>query len=108
MIHLLCLTRFQLILPLFYKKSDRSQDARRGSPDIPNGPSDQSFRNMCEMQKLITWPGKSILCKKTLKTAILVDTILGYLTLEGSGRQKVDTMSTFGLPLNTWEYDGSN
>ena len=64
MIHLLCLTRFQLILPLFYKKSDRSQDARRGSPDIPNGPSDQSFQNMCDMQKLINWPGKLILCNK--------------------------------------------
>ena len=104
MIHLLCLTRFQLILPLFYKKSDRSQDARRGSPDIPNGPSDQSFQNMCDMQKLINWPGKLILCnkKKHLKTAILVDTILGYLTLEGSGRQTVDARSTSGLPLKTW------
>ena len=30
-------TRFQLILPVHsHKKSDGSQDARRGSPDIPH------------------------------------------------------------------------
>ena len=39
------MTRFQLILPVHYqnitKKIDGSQDARSGSPDIPNQPSEQ-------------------------------------------------------------------
>ena len=70
----------------------------------------QTFRicMACYRQKLTVWPGKSILCKKTPHNGYLVDTILGYLTLEGSGRQKVDTRSTSVLPLNTWGYDGSN
>ena len=67
----------------------------------------QTFRicMACYRQKLTVWPGKSILCKKkTPQTAILVDMILGYLTLEGPGRQTVDTRSTSGLSL----YAGSS
>ena len=35
--------------------------------------------------------------KNTSKSPILFDTNLGYLTLEGRGRQRVDTRSTSGL-----------
>ena len=53
--------------------------------------------------------GKLILCKKNApKLPFLVYTNLGCLTLEGPGRQTVDTRSTSGLPLKTWGYDGSN
>ena len=41
-------------------------------------------------------------------TPFLVDPNLGYLILEGPGRQTVDTRSTSGLPLKTLGYDGSN
>ena len=48
-LYLILRTRFQLMLPVanhnvvktvVNKNSDGSQDARRGSPDIPNEPSD--------------------------------------------------------------------
>ena len=66
----------------------------------------------CYRQKLTIWPGKSILYffakKNTSKSPILLDTNLGYLTLEGPGRQMVDTRSTSRLPLKTWGYGSSN
>ena len=46
--------------------------------------------------------------KHTSKLAILVDTNLGYLTLEGPGRQTVDTTSTSGVLLKTLGYNASN
>ena len=42
--------------------------------------------------------------KKPSKSAIFGCTNLGYLTLEGPGRQTVDTRSTFGVPLKTWGF----
>ena len=39
--------------------------------------------------------------KHTSKSPFLVDTNLGYLNLEGPGRQTVDTRRTSGLPLKT-------
>ena len=56
----------------------------------------------CYRQMLTVWPGKSILCKKHF----LVGTNLGYLTLEGPGRQTVDTKITSGVPLKTLGHDG--
>ena len=64
---------------------------------MPNSNSFQTTYGM-NMQQLTIWPGKSILCKKNL------DTNLGYLTLEGPGRQTVDTRSTSGLALKTLVY----
>jgi len=43
--------------------------------------------------------------KNTSKSPILVDTNLSYLTLEGPGRQTVDTRSTSGLALKTLGYN---
>ena len=56
----------------------------------------------CYRQKLTVWPENRFFAKKktTLKSPIL-DTNLGYLSLEGPGRQTVDTRST-------WGYDGTN
>ena len=44
----------------------------------------------------------------TSKTATFVCTNLSYLTLEGPGRQTVDTRSTSGVPLKSLGYNGSN
>ena len=52
--------------------------------------------------RLAVWPGKN-----TTKLAILVYTNLGYLTLEGPGRQTVNTRSTSRAPLKTLGYDAS-
>ena len=46
--------------------------------------------------------------KNTSKTAVFECTILSYLTLEGPGRQTVDTMSTAGVALKTLGYNASN
>ena len=46
--------------------------------------------------------------KQISKTAVLVDTKLGYLTLEGPGRQTVDTRSTSGVAPKTLGYNASN
>ena len=46
--------------------------------------------------------------KNTSKTAIFVCTNLSYLTLEGPGRQTVDTRSTSGVSLKTLGYNASN
>ena len=43
-----------------------------------------------------------------LKIAYFVCTNLGYLTLEGPGRQTVDTRSGVGLFLGSLEFNGSN
>ena len=70
-----------------------------------------SFQNMYGMnrQKLTVGPGKFILCKKnTSKMAIFVCTNLSYLTMEGPGRQTVDTRSTSGVSLKTLGYNASN
>ena len=42
--------------------------------------------------------------KKTPKNDLFAD----FLTLEGPGRQTVETRSTSGIPLKTLGYDGSN
>ena len=48
---------------------------------------------------------RKICCvKKTLKNDLFTD----FLTLEGLGRQTVETRSTSGLPLKPLGYDGSN
>ena len=60
-----------------------------------------NFQNICTMLQ-------AKIDRQVSKSPILVDTNLGYLTLEGPGRQTVDTRSTSGLPLKTWGYDGSN
>ena len=44
--------------------------------------------------------------KTTSKSPFLVDMNLGYLTLEGPGRQTVESRPTSGLPLKTLGYDG--
>ena len=44
----------------------------------------------------------------TMGHLILVDTKLGYLTLEGPGRQKIDTRSGVGLFLTSLGYFNSN
>ena len=70
-----------------------------------------SFQNMYIMnrQQLTVWPGKSIFCQKnTSFSPILVDTNLSYLTLEGPGRQTVDTRSTFGVALKSLGCNASN
>ena len=70
-----------------------------------------SLQNMNGMnrQQLTVWPGKSILCNKnTSFSPILVDTNLSYLTLEGLGRQTVETRSTSGVVLKTLGYNASN
>ena len=46
--------------------------------------------------------------KNTSKTAIFVCTNLSYLTLEGPGRQTVDTRSTAGVALKTLGNTASN
>ena len=46
--------------------------------------------------------------KQISETAVLVDTKLGYLFLEGPGRQMFDTRSTSGVPLKTLGYNASN
>ena len=38
----------------------------------------------------------------------MMDNFLDILTLEGAGRQTVDTRSTSGLPLKSLGYKGSN
>ena len=63
---------------------------------------------MCEMlqTKIVRLARKiDVVQKHTSKLPFLVDTNLGYLTLEGPGRQTGDTKSTSGLPLETWGYD---
>ena len=57
-------------------------------------------------QQLTVWQIESILCKKNMP--ILVDTNLSYVTLEGPGRQTVDTRSTAGVPLKTLGYNAPN
>ena len=37
-----------------------------------------------------------------------MDNFSDVLTLEGAGRQRIDTMSTFRVPLKTLGYNGSN
>ena len=61
-----------------------------------------SLQNMCDMlQAKIDRLARKILKRNTSKSPILVDTNLSYLTLEGPGRQTVDTRSTSGLPLKS-------
>ena len=52
-------------VPQSYEKSEGSQDARRGSPDMPNQPLEQQFQDMYGMnrQKLTVWPGIDFVCK---------------------------------------------
>jgi len=70
-----------------------------------------SFQNMYDMlEAKVDCLARKIdsLQKNTLKTIIFVCTNLGYLTLEGPGRQTVDTRSASGVALKTWGYGGSN
>ena len=46
--------------------------------------------------------------KNTSKTAIFVCTNLSYLTLEGPGRQTIDTRFTSGVAPKTLGYNASN
>ena len=69
------------------------------------------FLNMCDRLKAkIDRLAKKIdsLKKNTSKSPILVDTKLVHLTLEGPGRQIVDTRSTSRVPLKTLGYNASN
>ena len=70
-----------------------------------------SFQNMYGMlQATIGQLARKInfVQKNISKSPILVDTNLGYLTLEGPGRQTVDTRSTSGVPLKTLGSVASN
>ena len=70
-----------------------------------------SFQNMCDMlQAKIDCLDRKIyfVQKNTSKSCFLVDTNLSYLTLEGPGRQTVDTRSTSGVALKTLGCNASN
>ena len=69
------------------------------------------FQNMCDMigkNWLFGRENRFFARKKKSKLLTLVDTNLGYLTLEGPGRQTVDARSTLGLPLKIWGYESYN
>ena len=98
------MTRFQLKLPVESQTVTKNRTDHKMHVEGPQicqiSRWNNSFQNMYGMyrQQLTVWPGKSILCEIHLK--------IGYfcvhesdLTLEGPGRQTVDTRSTSGLPL---------
>ena len=103
-------TRFQLILPDGNHNVTKNLTGHRlhiEGPQIYQMNSRiNSFQNMCDM----LWANNDRLARKidflhkkcTSKSPILVDMNLGYLTLEGPGRQTVNTKSTSGLPLKTY------
>ena len=107
------MTRFQLILPVAYhnvtKKLTGCTERVPIYTKLTIRPIAFRICVTCYRQKLTVWPGKSISCKKHLKIGYLVDTNLDYLTLEGPGRQTVDTDTD---PVNfrptPWGYDSSN
>ena len=98
-------TRFQLKVPLpkhvVTKKSDGSLDARRGSLNILIEPLQQQLSGNWNMlqAKIDRLATKICFVQKTPQDGLLC-TNLGYLTLEGSGRQTLDTGSTSVVPLN--------
>ena len=92
------MTRFQLILPIDSQNITKNRTDHRMRVEGPQicqiNRWNNNYQNMNCMnrQQLTVWPGKSILCKKnTSFLPILVDSNLNYLTLEGPGRQTVDT-----------------
>ena len=108
------MTRFQLKLPVESQTVTKNRTDHKmhieGIQICQISRWNNSFQNMYGMyrQQLTVWPEKSILCQKnTSFSPILVDKNLSYLTLEGPGRQTVDTRSTFGVPLKTLGFDGS-
>ena len=97
------MTRFLLILPVQSQNVTKNWTDHRmhveGIQICQINRWNNSFQNMYGMnrQQLTVWPGKSILCQRTPSfSPILVDTNLSYLTLEGPGRQTVDSWSTSG------------
>ena len=108
------MTRFQLILPVHSHNVTKNLTGHRRHVEGPQiyqiNQQTNSFQNMWHAIGK-KWPfGQEIdfVQKNTSKSAIFVCTNLGYLTLEGSGRETVDKRSTLGLSLKTWGYDGSN
>ena len=70
-----------------------------------------SFQNMYgrNTQKIDRLARKIDFVPKNISfSPILVDTNLSYLTLEGPGRQTVDTRSTSGVALKSLGYNASN
>ena len=63
--------------------------------------------NRTRFQLILQVDSQNVTKRNTSKMTILVCTNLSYLTLEGPGRQTVDTRSTFGLALKTLGYNTS-
>ena len=109
------MTRFQLKLPVESQTVTKNRTDHKMHVEGPQicqiSRWNNSFQNMYGMyrQQLTVWPEKSILCQKnTSFSPILVDKNLSYLTLEGPGRQTVDTRSISWVALKTLGYNASN